>query len=255
VALAAALGADRCEIYTDVPGVFTADPRRVPGARVIPEISFDEMLELASAGAQVMHSRAIEIAARFGVDIRVVSSFEEGGPGTLITRSPHGMEGLVLTGIASQKGHARLVMRDLPVGIRTATAFVVALADAGVSVDMISEAAERDGRVQLQVTADEGQLDVAERVCAQVAEDLGGAGVEVVRGLTRVALVGSGMHRRPGVYARAFRALLDAGVEIFAVSTSGISITLLVRNEREDDTLQALHAAFELELDGTAAGG
>lgn len=254
VALAAALEADRCEIFTDVPGVFTADPRKVPDARIIPEISFQEMLELASAGAQVMHGRAVEIAGKHGIDIWVRSSSADPSDtaegGTLITRTPRRMEELVLTGIASQKGQAKIVMSGLPPGMRTATAFLVALAEAGVSVDMISEAQELGGQSQLQLTVAEASLPTAERVCAGVARGMGGGEPVVQRGLARIGLVGSGMHQQAGVYARAFRVLLEEEVEVFAVSTSGISITLLVPEDREDDALRALHRAFELELVG-----
>jgi aspartate kinase len=247
VALAVALKADRCEIYTDVRGIYTADPRRVPGARVIPEIGFDEMLEMAASGAQVMHPRAIEIASRYDTDVWVGSSFTDGedaGPGTLITRTPRRMEELVLTGVTAQRGEARLVVRGLPEGMRTATALLAALAEAGVSVDMFHEAFEGDGRLQLQLTVAEAQVEEGTRVCEAVAAELGGGGVESQLGLTRVVLVGSGMHQRPGVYARAFRALLAEGIEVFAISTSGISITLLVLSEREDDALRVLHGAF-----------
>jgi aspartate kinase len=197
-----------------------------------------------------MHARAIEIAGKFGTDIWVGSSFEEGATrlGTRITRAPHRMEELALTGIASSGGQAKLVLRGLPPGLASATTVVVALAEAGVSVDMISEAADPTGRVQMQVTVSEAQLEPAETVSRAALAQLGGESLEVQRGLTRVAMVGHGMHQRPGVYARAFRALLDAGVEIFAVSTSGISITVWVLAEKEDVALRALHSAFSLEL-------
>lgn len=249
VALAAALRADRCEIYTDVDGVYTADPRRVPGARIISEISHEEMIELASAGAQVMHARAVEIAARFGVDVRVLSSFRDDadGGGTLITRNPRRMEELALTGITSARGHAKLVLRGLPAGLRTATEVLARLAEAEVPVDMISEHGDPAGRVELQVTTWEEAVPRAREVLDEAVRGLGGAGWDITEGLARVALVGSGMHGRPGVYARAFRALLDAGVEVHAVSTSAISITLLVPAGSEDDALRALHRAFALE--------
>jgi aspartate kinase len=254
VALAAALGADLCEVYTDVDGVYTADPRRVSGARVIREMAYAEMLELAASGAQVMHPRAIEIAARYGVPVRVLSSFTEverehrPTGGTLITPTPQRMEELALTGITCTGAQAKLTLRRLPAGLRTATEVLAALAAAGVSVDMIFEARDPDGRVQLQLTVAEGAAAEAERVCHQVIDQLGGEGVEVETGMSRVVLVGSGMHNRPGVYARAFRALLDAGIEVHAVSTSSISITLLVPGEREDTALAALHDAFALEM-------
>jgi aspartate kinase len=258
VALAAALRADRCEIYTDVPGIYTADPRRVPGARVIPQISYTEMLELAAGGAQVMHARAIEIASRFDVDVWVGSSFDEGErtAGTLITRTPQRMEDLVLTGITAQRGQAKLVIHGLPPGMHSLTAVLVALAEAGVSVDMISEAQDPGGGMQLQVTVAEAQADDAARLAEGVLRGSGGAGsVEARRGLSRVALVGSGMHQRPGVYARAFRTLLEGDIEVYAVSTSGISITLWVPAAREDDAVRALHDAFSLELAGTGSSG
>ncbi len=259
VALAAALNADRCEIYTDVDGVYTADPRRVPDARVIPELSYDEMLELASAGAQVMHTRAVEIAGKFGIAVRVLSSFTEAPDdeadsscvtrGSLITRTPHRMEDLVLTGIASSEGQAKIVLRRLPSGLTTATEVLALLAEAGVSVDLISQTQDAGGRVQLQLTITEEAIPEALRVCESAMDRLGGEGVESQTGLTRIALVGSGMHNRPGVYARTFRALLDSGAEVHAISTSSISITVVIDSEREDQALQSLHRAFALEME------
>lgn len=252
VALSAALNADRCEIYTDVEGVFTADPRRVARARLVPQLSHEEMIELASAGAQVMHPRAVEIGARYGVDIRVLSSFTApaeaaGTHGTLITRTPGRMENLALTGIASSSGQAKLVLTGLPAGLRTATEVLTALAEGGVSVDMVSEAQTPGDTVQMQLTLSEEALPAAERICRELLQRLGGARIHSQNGLARLALVGSGMHNRAGVYARAFRALLDAEVEVHAVSTSSISITVLVPAPRADAALQALHTAFQLE--------
>lgn len=255
VAIAVALKADRCEVYSDVRGVFTADPRRVSSARLIPSLSYEEMLELATSGAQVMHSRAVEIAARFGTDLFLGTAFEEGEDtiGTTITRTPSRMEELILTGIASRSGQAKLVLRGLPRGLSTVTAVLVALAESGVSVDMIAEAEESDGRIQLQLTVSDESAAKAAEVSEGVIGGMGGGTVSIERGLSRIALVGSGMHQRPGVYARAFRALLDEEIEIFAVSTSGISITVLVHADREADALRALHEAFTLELVGGSA--
>jgi aspartate kinase len=255
VALACALGADRCEIYTDVDGIFTSDPRRVPAARRIPQISHAEMLELATAGAQVMHARAVDMGARFGMDIRVLSSFEDGadddepGRGTLITENPTPMEELSLTGIASSRGYARLIVRGLPTGMRTPTELLVAMADAGVSIDMITESPDADGRILLQLTIREDDLAQAREVAGRVAAGLGtpDPAMEAHTGLSRIALVGSGMHGRPGVYAAAFRTLMQAGVSVEAVSTSSISITVLVPADREDAALQALHTGFRLD--------
>jgi aspartate kinase len=258
VALAAALKADACEIFTDVDGVFTADPRRVPGARVIRTMTHAEMLEMAANGAQVMHGRAVDIGDRFGVDIRVLSSFvdddadgEGGGRGTLITRRTGTMEELAVTGVAPKGGQAKVVMRGLTPGMRTQTVLLEALAAAGVSVDMVNESFEGDGRMQLQLTVAEEAAERAQAVLGEALESLGGGHVAAHTGLSRIALVGNGMTGRPGVYARAYRALLDAGVEVQGVSTSSISITVLVPEERETEAVQALHAAFA--LDQTAA--
>jgi aspartate kinase len=264
VALAAVLHADVCEVYTDVDGIFTADPRRVPDARIIPRISHDEVLEMAVGGSQVMAARAVDMAARFGLDVRVLSSFspDDAAPtdetGTLITRDPGDMEALALTSIASSRGQAKLIVRGLPPGMRTSTEILTTLADAGVSVDMITSAEERDGTMVLQLTVSEERLDRARTLVKEAAARLGGGGeVTVHPSLARLALVGSGMHGRPGVYARAYEVLAAAGVEVEAVSTSAISITLLVAEAREDDALRALHQAFELDMAAAvpASGG
>lgn len=252
VALAAALGADACEIYTDVDGVYTADPRRVPGARVIRELTHAEMMEMAANGAQVMHGRAVDIGDRFGVDIRVLSSFVDdaphGGPrGTLITNRAKTMEELAVTGVAPKGGQAKLVLRGLDPGMRTQTVLLEALAVAGVSVDMVHESLDGDGRMQLHLTVGEETAERAVSILREALASVGGGEVETLTGLSRIALVGNGMTGRPGVYARAYRALLDAGVEVEGVSTSSISITVLVPGEKETEAVRALHSAFRLE--------
>ncbi|HLL82726.1 MAG TPA: ACT domain-containing protein, partial [Longimicrobium sp.] len=242
------------EIFTDVEGVFTADPRRVPRARVIREISHAEMLEMASAGAQVMHARAVDIGARFGVDIRVLSSFsdDETPSGTLITSMPRAMEDLVLTGLASSRSQGKVILRGLPAGMATSTGLLGAMADAGVSVDMVAEASEAAGTMQVQLTVAADVLERARGVAGEVVARSGSGTVETRDGLTRITLVGSGMTGRPGVYARAYRTLHAAGVEVHGVSTSSISISLLVAAEHEDASLRALHDAFALEMAGEA---
>lgn len=251
VALAAALPADRCDIYTDVPGVFTSDPRRVKNARLIERIDYQEMVELATSGAQVMHPRAVEIGARYGVPIRVLSSFRDGDDGgTLITKRDAKMEGLTLTGIAVEGGYARLAFRGLPPDLRVTTDILRKLAEAGVSVDMLAQVDREDGRRQLQLTVKEDDLRDRRELCERLLREHGGESLEIQPGLTRVALVGSGMYGLPGVYARTYAAMLEAGVEVYAVSSSSISISLLVSNADEDQSLQVLHDAFDLG-DGT----
>ena len=251
VALAAALGAERCDIFTDVKGVYTADPRRVPAARLLRRVDYGEMVELASSGAQVMHPRAVEIGAKFGVPIRVLSSFDEdgGSSGTVITNRQERMEGLVITGLASQSGFARLILRGLPASTRAVTRVVTELAANGVSVDMLVIADRPDARRQLQLTVREDAAEDALAICERLRDELGGDRVELETELSRVALVGSGMVDLPGVYARAFEALVSAGIEVHAVSTSSISITVLVDSDNEGPALQLLHAAFDLAVE------
>jgi aspartate kinase len=158
------------------------------------------------------------------------------------------MEDLLVTGIASSRGMAKLVLSGLPAGLRSATEVLTSLSESGISVDMITEAECEDGRIQIQVTIADPVLAHARHVAEETVRTLGGKAVSARDGLSRIALVGSGMHGRPGVYMRAFRALLDADVEVHAVSTSSISITLLVPTDREEAALRALHDAFALEL-------
>lgn len=250
VALAAALSADRCDIFTDVDGVYTCDPRRVRGTRLIDCIDYQEMVELATAGAQVMHPRAVEIGARYSVPIRVLSSFrddDEGG--TLITNRDARMEGLTLTGLACEGGYSRVAFRGMPRDIAATTEVLHRLAEAGISVDMLAQVDREDGRRQLQLTMRDTDVEQARSLCDQLLRQLGGESLHVIGALTRVALVGSGMHNLPGVYARAYRAMQEAGIDVFAVSSSSISIAMLVDSRDEDRTLQVLHAAFDLGED------
>jgi aspartate kinase len=247
VALAAALGADRCDIYTDVDGVYTADPRRVSGARILPVVDYRDMIELAASGAQVMHPRAVEIGARHGVPMRVLSSLRDGdGGGTLIHGRSGDMEGLVLTGLASESGQVKLTLRGLPPTMAAMTGIMVALADEDISVDMMTHADRQDGRRQMQLTIDEKDLARGLELCRERTRAEGGESVDVQQGLSKVTLVGSGMTGMPGVYARSLQALLAAGIDVHALGTSSVSISFLVSSDREDQTLQTLHDTFDL---------
>jgi aspartate kinase len=247
VALAAALGADRCDIYTDVDGVYTADPRRVRGARILPVVDYRDMVELAASGAQVMHPRAVEIGARHGVPMRVLSSLRDGdGGGTLIHGRSSDMEGLVLTGLASESGQVKLTLRGLPPTMAAMTGIMAALADEGISVDMMTHADRQDGRRQMQLTIDEKDLARGLELCRERTLAEGGESVDVQYGLSKVTLVGSGMTGMPGVYARSLQALLAAGIDVHALGTSSVSISFLVSSDREDQTLQTLHDTFDL---------
>lgn len=247
VALAAALQAERCDIFTDVDGVFTSDPRLVPNARRIPLLGYDEMIELAVSGARVMHPRAVEIAARYGVPIRVLSSLVDGEDGgTLIAPRTPAMEDPALTGIASEGDYAQLVLRGLPPAMSTTSGVLRRLTDAGVSVDVLTQIDRDDGRRTIQLTVTESELEGAREVCEAAIRHLGGEQVDVTTGLARLALVGSGMHKRPGVFARAFETLEEEGVEVFSVSASSVSIVLMVRGEDEERSVRLLHDGFGL---------
>lgn len=247
VALAAALNADRCDIFTDVDGVYTADPRKVPTARRIERMTYEEMIELAVSGAQVMHPRAVEIGARFGVPIRVLSSLLDGeGGGTLITTREQTMEDPVLTGVASEKGWAQLVLRGLPAEMRTMTTVLSRLTDAGVSIDLLTQVDRADGRRLVQITCSEDEVEDARTTCEAVVRELGGERVDVEQGLARLALVGSGMHKRPGVFAQAFETLRREGVDVHSVSASSTSIILMVTAADEARAVRLLHDGFGL---------
>lgn len=253
VALAAALDADRCDIFTDVDGVYTADPRTVPTARRIAHVDYDEMTELAVSGARVLHPRAVELAARFGVAVHVRSSMvdDDEDQGTLIAPRKRSMEDPVVTGVASEGGYARLVLRGLPADMSSMTRTLTGLTEAGVSVDLLSQI-DRDGRRDLQLTVREDELDEARPVCERVVEALGGDGIDATSGLARVTLVGSGMHKRPGVYATAFQALREEGVEVHVVSASSVSIILVVGGPAEERAVRTLHDTFGLDAERRA---
>lgn len=246
VALAAALKADRCDIFTDVDGVYTADPRVVKDARLIPEIDYEEMIELATAGARVMHPRAVEIGARFDVPICVLSSFRDTEViSTLITRRSD-MEEVALTGLASQGGYARLVFDGVDAGMDAMATLLTTLAAQAVSVDFFSYADRGDGRRQLQTTIPQEDVKRAEELARQALSAYGLTGIQTRTDLSRVTLVGGGMAGIPGVYARAVEALRGAKIDIYAFSTSAMSISVLVDSAREEQTLQLLHSAFDL---------
>jgi aspartate kinase len=246
VALAAALEAERCDIFTDVDGVYTADPRVVPDARRVERLGYDEMIELAASGARVLHPRSVELAARFRMPVRVLSSLAEGEDGgTLIAPTQRTMEDPVLTGVASEADYAQLVLRGLPTEMSTMTTVLARLMDAEVSVDLLAQMDGPQGR-SIQLTVRMEELEHALETADQVVKELGGRDVDVLAGLTRVTLVGSGMHRRPGVYARAFSALRDADVGVHDVSASSVSIILMVDGVNEEKAVRTLHDAFGL---------
>jgi aspartate kinase len=248
VALAAALDAQRCEIYTDVAGVYTADPRIVKGTRRIPVISPEEMAEMSWRGAKVMHPRAVELGALYGVEIHVRSSFEE-GPGTVI-RGGKDLEHFetreTLAGIVHDLDVARITLNGIRTGPGTLSRIFAPLAEGGVSVDVIVESGVKGGTADVAFTVRRSDFAEARRLAGEVASSLGGV-VEGEEGLGKVSVVGTGMLNRPGYAARMFDSLGKAGIPIRMVSTSEIQVTCVVPAERVEEAVRRLHEDFELE--------
>jgi aspartate kinase len=246
VALAAAIKADRCEIYTDVDGVYTADPRVVKSARKLSEISYDEMLELASAGSKVMQSRSVEFAKKYGVVFEVRSSFNH-NPGTLVKEEVAYMEQVVVRGIAADKDQAKVVVSDIPDKPGSAARVFRALADAGVIVDMIVQNVGRHGVANLTFTVPHADTARAVRALEPVLVGIGGGQVAVHERIAKLSVVGVGMKTHSGVAAALFQALADVGINIDLISTSEIKISVAVALDRADEAVRAVHAAFGLD--------
>ncbi len=248
VALAASLHADRCEIYTDVDGIYTADPRIVPAARRIPMISPAEIAEMAWRGAKVMHPRAVELGALYGVEIHVRSSFDE-GPGTVI-REGKDLEHLetreTLAGIVHDLDVSRVALTGIKTGPGTLSRVFAPLAQAGISVDVIVESAPKEGTADVAFTVRRADFAEARRLAGKVASSLGGQ-VEGEENLGKISVVGTGMLNRPGYAARMFDALGRAGIPIRMVSTSEIQVTCVIPAERVEEAVRRLHEDFELE--------
>jgi aspartate kinase len=242
VALAAALGADACEIYTDVDGVYTADPRIVSNARKLNEVSFDEMLELSGAGAGVLMSRSVEFGRRFNIPIHVRSSLS-GQVGTWVKETT--MEQAIISGIAHDRSEAKVSVIRLPDRPGVAATVFGPLADAGVNVDMIVQNIAHDGTTDISFTVPRSQVEEAERIARDVAVEVGALSVDVDLEIGKVSLVGAGMRSHPGVAAHAFRALAEAGINIEMISTSTIRISCVVRADQVEKAVQALHDAFD----------
>jgi len=242
VALAAALGADSVEVYTDVDGVFTADPRIVPGARKLDEVPFDEMLELSAGGAGVLMSRAVEFGRRFEIPIHVRSSFHD-GEGTWVLESP--MEQAIVSGIAHDRSEAKVTVNRVPDRPGVAAALFGSLAGAGVNVDMIVQNVSHDGNTDISFTVPRANLVDAERISKQVAGEIGAESVDVDADIAKVSLVGAGMKSHPGVAARVFETLAEAGINIEMISTSTIRISCVVRADQVEEAVRSLHTAFD----------
>jgi aspartate kinase len=250
VALAAALNADACEIYTDVTGVFSADPRIVPQARKIQYLSFDEMLEMAGAGSKVLALRAVEFARNHNVPIHVRSSFtwEEG---TWVIGADHerntAMEEPIISGVVHDVGEAKMTLLGVPDRPGVSALLFESLADANVNVDMIVQNTSIDGTTDISFTLPLGDIATALPILEKVGDEVGAKGVSQDENIVKLSLVGAGMKSSPGIAAKMFRVLADNDVNIEMISTSTIRISVVVERSKLETAIRALHTAFDLD--------
>ena len=246
VAMAAALQADRCQLFTDVRGIYTADPRLVPDARQLLVIGYEEMLELAHQGAQVMQVRAVELGWVNDVVIEVLSSFED-APGTLIKEDPLVEQRNKVRGLAHDRNVAKVTVVAVPDRPGIARAIFDPLAEAGVNIDLIVQNVGHGGETDLSFTVPQVELAKAKKTLEPVIRELGARELTTDASVAKVSIVGAGLHNAPGYAARMFGTLADAGVNIEMISTSEVRITCMIAEDQLETALRALHAAFELE--------
>ena len=247
IAVAAAIKADVCQILTDVDGVYTCDPRIVPNARKLPEISYDEMLEMASSGSKVMQSRSVEFAKKFGVIFEVRSSLND-NPGTLVLEEHPNMENVVIRGVSIERSQARVTITGIPDLPGMSGRILGALADAEINLDMIISNIAHDGFARHSFTMHSSDLGKAQAALKPVIADLGPNGkIETEGGIAKLSAVGIGMRSHSGVASTMFRALGEAGINIGMISTSEIKIAVTVDETRIEDAARAVHDAFGLD--------
>ena len=242
VAVAAALKADLCEIYTDVDGVYTTDPNVCETARRLDRVSYDEMLELASMGAKVLQTRSVELAKRFRVPVLTLSSFTEGG-GTLM-KEEEGMESLVVSGVAADRNEAKVTVSHVPDRQGIAARLFQAVADANIVVDMIVQNVSESGYTDITFTVTKADLARAQKTVEGIIGELGAGKVRTDVNVAKVSIIGSGMHSQPGVAAQMFSSLAKEGINILMISTSEIKVSCLIEEKYAELAVRALHAAF-----------
>lgn len=246
IALAKGVDADLCQIYTDVDGVYTADPRIVPKARKLPEISYEEMLELASLGTKVMQARSVEFSNKFNVPFEVRSSFNN-NPGTIVKEEVNSMEDVVVRGVALDKNQAKVMVSNIPDKPGTAAGVFRALSEANVVVDMIVQNIGRNGVANLTFTVPRDDTARATQAVEEVLKALGGGKVTLVGDIAKLSVVGVGMRTHSGVASQLFSALSDAEVNIQLISTSEIKISVVIKEDESDHAARVVHTAFGLD--------
>lgn len=246
VALAAALKADRCIIFTDVDGVYTADPNIVPAAKRIEKISYEEMLEMASLGAKVLQTRSVEFAAKFGVPVEVNSSFKE-GKGTLVTKEDADMEAVAVAGVTGDRNQAKITIVGVPDKPGVAAQIFGTVAKSHINVDMIIQNISHTAMTDLSFTVPRADLKKAVPIIEAVAKDIDAKSVEVVESIAKVSLIGVGMRSHSGVAAQMFDVLSHEGINIMMISTSEIKISCVIEEKYLELAMRALHTAFGLD--------
>lgn len=245
VAVAATLGAYRCEIYTDVDGVYTADPRMVPNARKRDEITYDEMLEMARLGAKVLHSRSVELAKKFSVHLCVRSSFSE-AEGTMVVKEDEMIEEVVVSAVTSDKDQAKVSLLGVPDTPGIAAHIFQAVADAHISIDIIIQTANQEGTADISFTVAEKDLQETLKISEGLKNEIGFTGVSPDKNIAQVSLVGIGMKSHVGIAARMFQALADESINIQMISTSEITISCVIDEGETERAVVAVHDRFEL---------
>jgi aspartate kinase len=247
VALAAALKADECQIYTDVDGVYTTDPRVVSSARRLDKITFEEMLEMASQGSKILQIRSVEFAGKYNVPLRVMSSFEEGN-GTLISLEEEDqMEKAVVSGIAFNRDEAKLTIRGIPDQPGVAYKVLGAISDANIEIDVIVQNVAKDNSASITFTVHRNDLSAANKLLNDIADDLGAQEVEADDGIAKISIVGVGMRSHAGVAAKMFEVLAQEGINIQLITTSEIKITVVVEERYLELAVRSLHSGFDLD--------
>ena len=246
VALAVALKADECQIYTDVDGVFTTDPRVCEKARLLKEVSFEEMLELSSSGAKVLQLRAVEYASKFNLPLRVLSSFQE-GEGTLVQEEKNIMERPIVSGISSIDSEAKLTIRGVPDIPGVAAKILSPISEAGIEVDVIVQNISAENNTDFTFTVDKNDAKKAEDILQKTSQTLGGGSIEVDDDIAKISIVGRGMRAHAGVASKMFQALAKHEINISMITTSEIKISVVIKKEEMKNAVQALHDAFDLD--------
>ncbi|MFQ6041747.1 MAG: aspartate kinase [Candidatus Poribacteria bacterium] len=245
VAIAAALKADMCDIYTDVDGVYTADPRVVPNARKLDVISYDEMLEMASLGAKVLHSRAVELAKKFRVPLRVSSSFKE-GESTVIQEETESMEEVVVSGVTSSKDQAKISLLNVPDKQGIAAQVFQSIAEENINIDMIVQNVSENEMTTISFTVSKGDLNRTLDVVRRIKDNIGAVGLKFDERIAEVSVIGIGMRSHAGIAARMFAALAEENINIQMISTSEIKVSCVIDEEYTERAAKAIHDKFEL---------